>query len=73
MYVNLIIAELIKDIQSKEKKISMGCPIIDEYLNGGLDRRCITEIYGESGCGKTQFGLQIAADCWDSGIIQHKT
>lgn len=62
-----IIAQLIKGIESKERKISTGCPVINEYLNGGLDRRCITEIYGESGCGKTQFGLQIVANCWESG------
>lgn len=40
--------------------ITTGCKEIDEALGGGLFKCGITEISGESGCGKTQFCLQIA-------------
>lgn len=40
--------------------ITTGCKTIDEALGGGLFNCGITEISGESGCGKTQFCLQIA-------------
>lgn len=40
--------------------ITTGCEQIDKVLGGGLFKYGITEISGESGCGKTQFCLQIA-------------
>jgi DNA-repair protein XRCC3 len=40
-------------------KLSLGCPILDSYLNGGIPQRGITEIVGQSSCGKTQLCLQL--------------
>lgn len=40
------------------KKLSLGCPVIDRLLNGGLLMQSITEVSGESATGKTQFALQ---------------
>ncbi|CAD5113818.1 DgyrCDS2982 [Dimorphilus gyrociliatus] len=40
--------------------MSTGCDIINEYLKGGIPRQGITEITGESGCGKTQLSLQLS-------------
>lgn len=41
------------------KVITTGCISIDELLNGGIEIGTITQIYGESGSGKTNFCLQI--------------
>ncbi|KAM3960462.1 DNA repair protein XRCC3 [Aphomia sociella] len=51
------------------KKITTGCGTIDIFLNGGLRRGTITELYGESGSGKTQFAMQSAIHSWDSGCV----
>jgi DNA-repair protein XRCC3 len=40
--------------------LTTGCKQLDKGLGGGLFKYGITEISGESGCGKTQFCLQIA-------------
>uniref|UniRef100_A0A0A9XRX5 DNA repair protein XRCC3 n=1 Tax=Lygus hesperus TaxID=30085 RepID=A0A0A9XRX5_LYGHE len=42
------------------KKISLDCPVINTLLGGGIPSRGITELYGSSGAGKTQFCLQLA-------------
>jgi DNA-repair protein XRCC3 len=36
-----------------------GCSILDYFLRGGICRKGITQIYGKSGTGKTQFALQL--------------
>ncbi len=41
-------------------KIRCGCGSIDSMLNGGFERGCITEIYGEAGSGKTNICLSTA-------------
>jgi RecA/RadA recombinase len=41
---------------------STGCPIIDETLGGGIRLGQITELYGESGCGKTQLCIQLSLE-----------
>ncbi|KAK9127982.1 hypothetical protein Syun_016779 [Stephania yunnanensis] len=42
------------------KKCTLGCPILDGLLGGGgIPCNSITEIFGESGCGKTQLCLQL--------------
>uniref|UniRef100_A0A2H8TFD2 DNA repair protein XRCC3 n=1 Tax=Melanaphis sacchari TaxID=742174 RepID=A0A2H8TFD2_9HEMI len=46
--------------ESNNQVLTTGCKQIDELLGGGLFKCGITEISGESGCGKTQFCLQIA-------------
>ncbi|CAL9024794.1 unnamed protein product [Prunus brigantina] len=40
-------------------KLSIGCPILDGYLGGGIPCNSITELVGESGSGKTQLCLQL--------------
>lgn len=41
-------------------KLSLGCRILDKHLGGGIRPNGITEIYGESATGKTQFCLQLS-------------
>ncbi len=41
---------------------STGCPIIDKTLAGGIRLGQITELYGESGCGKTQLCIQMSLE-----------
>lgn len=46
----------INDIQ---EKLSLGCPILDSCLKGGVRCGQITEFVGESTAGKTQLCLQL--------------
>ena len=41
---------------------STGCPILDKTLDGGIRLGQITELYGESGCGKTQLCIQMSLE-----------
>lgn len=45
----------------KEQRVRTGCMEIDELLKGGFRRGTLTEIYGESGSGKTQVVIQATA------------
>ena len=47
------------DLYLNRRKLSFGSPILDQHLCGGIMSEGITEIYGESACGKTQFCLQL--------------
>lgn len=38
-----------------------GIASVDRLLGGGLETDCVTEIFGEGGCGKTLFCLEVAA------------
>lgn len=40
-------------------RLSVGCPLLNELLRGGLPVGGITELSGESGVGKTQLALQL--------------
>ncbi|XP_036942838.1 DNA repair protein XRCC3 isoform X2 [Acanthopagrus latus] len=40
-------------------RLSVGCPVLDELLRGGLPVGGVTELSGESGAGKTQLALQL--------------
>lgn len=42
------------------KKLTTGCKLLDEVLQGGLVSHGITEISGESASGKTQLCLQLS-------------
>nr|XP_056708145.1 DNA repair protein XRCC3 [Euleptes europaea] len=44
---------------SQRRKLSLGCPVLDGLLRGGIPLTGITEIAGESSAGKTQIGLQL--------------
>ncbi|WOG96857.1 hypothetical protein DCAR_0416195 [Daucus carota subsp. sativus] len=41
------------------QKCTLGCPILDQFLAGGVPCGSITELSGESGSGKTQLALQL--------------
>ncbi|RWR91394.1 DNA repair protein XRCC3 [Cinnamomum micranthum f. kanehirae] len=41
------------------QKCTLGCPILDHLLDGGVPCNSITELVAESGCGKTQLCLQL--------------
>ncbi|KAF7806626.1 DNA repair protein XRCC3-like protein [Senna tora] len=47
-------------LQLKTQKCTVGCPVLDRCLAGGIPCNSLTEIAAESGCGKTQFCLQLA-------------
>ncbi|XP_077238313.1 homolog of X-ray repair cross complementing 3 (XRCC3) [Tasmannia lanceolata] len=40
-------------------KCTLGCPILDRFLDGGIPCNSVTEISGESSSGKTQLCLQL--------------
>lgn len=42
------------------KRIVTGCNALDKFFDGGIETHAITEVYGEFGCGKTQFCHQMA-------------
>lgn len=53
-------SDVLKERQEIQR-ISCGTyDALDEFLGGGLEVGAITEIYGEFGCGKTQFAHQFA-------------
>ena len=41
-------------------RLSMGCPILDQYLQGGILPQAVTEVAGTSAAGKTQLCLQLS-------------
>ncbi len=41
-------------------KIKVGCVPLDELLKGGVEKGCITLVYGEAGSGKTNLCIQLA-------------
>lgn len=45
---------------TKWRHITFGCPALDRITRNGLPVRGITEIVGESGCGKSQLCMQLA-------------
>lgn len=57
------------DIFQDSSKVKIGCAGIDKILEGGFRRGVITEIYGESGSGKTQIAMQTAAYCGTQGSV----
>jgi DNA repair protein RadB len=44
------------------ERVSSGIPALDSLLGGGLERRVITQVYGEPGCGKSTFTLVAAVE-----------
>jgi DNA repair protein RadB len=43
-------------------RVSTGIPALDALLGGGLERRAITQFYGEPGCGKSTLALVAAVE-----------
>ncbi|NWI96589.1 XRCC3 protein, partial [Pitta sordida] len=45
--------------KGRRQKLSLGCPVLDNLLKGGIPLVGITELAGESSAGKTQISLQL--------------
>lgn len=56
---NKTVQEYASILATKWKHITFGCAALDKITRNGLPIRGITEIVGESGCGKTQLCLQL--------------
>jgi len=41
-------------------RVASGIPALDALVGGGLERRAITQLYGEPGCGKSTLALLVA-------------
>ncbi|MFB6116042.1 MAG: DNA repair and recombination protein RadB [Candidatus Nanosalina sp.] len=48
-------------------RVSTGCKPLDSLLGGGVERGVISNFYGESGSGKTNVCIQIAAEVAENG------
>ncbi|KAI3444155.1 hypothetical protein Pfo_000820 [Paulownia fortunei] len=46
-------------LPTQTPKLTLGCPLLDRLLGGGIPCDTITEIVAESGTGKTQLSLQL--------------
>ncbi|EYU42410.1 hypothetical protein ABFS82_10G136300 [Erythranthe guttata] len=46
-------------LPTETPKLTLGCPLLDRLLGGGVPIDTITEIVAESGTGKTQLSLQL--------------
>jgi DNA repair protein RadB len=49
-------------MEGEGERVSSGIPALDSLLGGGLERRVITQVYGEPGCGKSTFTLVAAVE-----------
>lgn len=49
------------------ERIETGCKPLDKLLNGGVERGIISNFYGESGSGKTNVCIQVAAEVTKNG------
>ena len=49
------------------RRLATKCLPLDDLLNGGIENKSITEIYGEAGSGKTNLCLQLARECASQG------
>jgi meiotic recombination protein DMC1 len=50
-------------IRKKVIKISTGCSQLDKILGGGFQSMCVSEVYGEYRCGKTQICHTLCVAC----------
>ncbi|XP_028798619.1 DNA repair protein XRCC3 homolog [Neltuma alba] len=46
-------------LQLRTERCTVGCPVLDRFLAGGIPCNSMTELVAESGSGKTQFCLQL--------------
>jgi DNA repair protein RadB len=49
------------------KNLEIKCNSLDNLLNGGVENRIITKIFGEAGSGKTNLCLQASRECANIG------
>lgn len=60
-----------KRLSSPTKRVSTGILTLDDALCGGLQQGEITEVFGASGCGKSQLLLQMALKAQSKENSQH--
>ena len=53
------------------ERVSTGSELLDDLLKGGLEKGIITNVYGESGTGKTNFAVQVAAEVAKNGKVAY--
>ncbi|OAY79807.1 DNA repair protein XRCC [Ananas comosus] len=53
------------------EKLSLGCPVLDRLLHGGLPCGSLTELVGESSSGKTQLSLQLLLSSPSTSLFIH--
>jgi DNA repair protein RadB len=53
------------------ERVSTGSELLDDLLKGGLEKGIITNVYGESGTGKTNFAVQVAAEVAKDGKVAY--
>ncbi|WOL19731.1 hypothetical protein Cni_G28533 [Canna indica] len=53
------VIEPLNPLHLPPQKLTLGCPVLDRLLRGGLPVGSVTEIAGESAAGKTQLCLQL--------------
>ena len=58
---DMSVTELMK-YHTNLDRISTKCKEVDELFGGGLTPESVYEVYGEFGCGKTQFCLTLTAE-----------
>jgi DNA repair protein RadB len=49
------------------ERVSTGAEHLDRFLNGGLEKGIVNNVYGESGSGKTNLCVQVAAEVAENG------
>ncbi len=54
-------------VRKKVERLKTGSESIDTLLNGGIEKGIITNIYGESGTGKTNLCIQLAVRTAEKG------
>lgn len=65
MLPDLMLAAALHLFQQREsfpeqhQRLSLGCPVLDQFLGGGLPLEGITGLAGRSSAGKTQLALQL--------------
>ncbi|XP_047994528.1 DNA repair protein XRCC3-like [Leguminivora glycinivorella] len=77
LYLKSIVADYVSPesltgdmlLLKQRPRISSGCEAIDKITSGGFRTGTLTEIFGESGSGKTQIGLQAAANTFKTGSV----
>lgn len=57
--MNGVVAAAQSAYELTTRKCTLGCPLLDRLLDGGVPCRSVTEISGESAAGKTQLCLQL--------------
>ncbi|KAJ3239199.1 DNA repair protein xrcc3 [Chytriomyces hyalinus] len=58
-----LLSVLPNSLSACTEALSTGCCSIDTLLGGGIQSGLLTEVYGESGAGKTQLALQLCVTC----------